>query len=165
MLFRSGIIDDTLRLRDQYCPAAKVAVLSNATRITKPEVHAALAKIDDNIQKLDTVCLDYINRVDRPTGKYDLDAIINALHRFNGHVIIQTMFLTGTFEGRSVDNTDDSFVTPWLETVEKIRPEKVMIYTIDRETPAKTLAKATPEQLDAIADRVRALGIECSVAY
>ena len=160
-----GIIDDTLRLRDQYCPAAKVAVLSNATRITKPEVHAALAKIDDNIQKLDTVCLDYINRVDRPTGEYDLDAIINALHRFNGHVIIQTMFLTGTFEGRSVDNTDDSFVTPWLETVEKIRPEKVMIYTIDRETPAKTLAKATPEQLDAIADRVRALGIECSVAY
>ena len=161
----SGIIDDTIRLRDLYCPEAKVAVLSNATRITKPEVHAALAKVDDNIQKLDTVSEGYIRLVDRPVGAYDLQKIIEALCRFNGHVIIQTMFLTGTFDDRSVDNTSEDFVRPWLETIEKIRPEKVMIYTIDRETPAHTLSKASPEKLDAIAERVRALGVECSVAY
>lgn len=161
----SGIIDDTIRLRNLYCPKAKVAVLSNATRITKPEVHAALAKVDDNIQKLDTVSDGYIRLVDRPVGAYDLHRIIEALCRFNGHVIIQTMFLTGTFDDRSVDNTGEEFVRPWLETIEKIRPEKVMIYTIDRETPAHTLSKAAPEKLDAIAKRVRALGVECSVAY
>ena len=40
-----------------------------------------------------------------------------------------------------------------------------MIYTIDRETPDHDLLKASPEQLDAIRNRVIGMGIPCSVAY
>ena len=40
-----------------------------------------------------------------------------------------------------------------------------MVYTIDRETPDSALRKALPAELDAIADRVRALGLEVEVAY
>ena len=39
------------------------------------------------------------------------------------------------------------------------------IYTVARETPVSGLAKAAPDVLDAIADRVRALGIRCTVSY
>ena len=161
------IINDTIRLRDQYCPKAKVCVLSNATYIHRPQVHDALMKVDDNILKLDTIDPLYINKVDRPNGTYDVNAIIERMKAFNGHIIIQTMFMRGETDGEmeSVDNTGEEYVAPWLEVVKQIKPQQVMIYTIDRETPAHHLQKASREQLDAIRDRVIAAGIPCTASY
>ena len=155
------IIADTIRLRNQYCPQAKVSVLSNATMIHRQSVHDALMLVDNNIQKLDTVDPIYINKVDRPTGTYDVDAIIERMKAFNGHIIIQTMFMRGL----DVDNTGEEYVGPWLEAVKAIAPQQVMIYTIDRETPTQGLLKATREQLDTIRDRVIAAGIPCTASY
>ena len=161
------IIDDTIRLRNQYCPESKVSVLSNSTMIHRPEVHDALMKVDNNILKLDTVDPTYINKVDHPNGTYDVNRIVERMKAFHGHVIIQTMFMRGVIEGtsESVDNTGDEYVGPWLETVKAIAPQQVMVYTIDRETPTRGLQKATHEQLDAIRDRVIAAGIPCSASY
>ena len=155
------IIDDTIRLRDHYCPRAKVSVLSNSTMIHRQSVHDALMRVDNNILKLDTVDPIYINKVDRPNGTYDVQAVIEGMKAFNGHVIIQTMFM----KGEGVDNTGEEYVAPWLEAVKAIRPQQVMIYTIDRETPIQGLQKADREQLDAIRDRVIAAGIPCSASY
>ena len=155
------IIGDTIRLRDQYCPNAKVSVLSNATMIHRQSVHDALMRVDNNIQKLDTVDPLYINKVDQPVIPYDVHQVIERLKAFQGHVIIQTMFM----RGYSVDNTGEEYVGPWLEAVKAIMPQQVMIYTIDRETPTQGLLKATHEQLDAIRDRVIAAGIPCSASY
>lgn len=161
----AGIIDDTIALRDRYCPQAKVSVLSNATMAFKPDVHDALLKVDNNILKLDTVDPDFIQLVDRPVGKFDVNKIIDDLAAFHGKVIVQTMFLKGKYQGRDVDNTGDYYVTPWLKALEKIKPEAVMVYTIDRETPAHELLKATPDELDAIVARIKALGIDASASY
>lgn len=161
----AGIIDDTVALRNRYFPTAKVSVLSNATMAVRPEVHAALLKVDNNILKLDTVSADYIERVDRPTGAYDVNAVIEALCAFDGHVIVQGMFMKGLSEGQSVDNTTDAYVQPWLEAVKRIKPSQVMVYTIDRETPDPDLQKATHEELDRIAALVKGAGIDVEVAY
>lgn len=123
-------------------------------------------KVDNNIQKLDTISPDYIRRINQPTGHYDVAEVIDHLKAFGGHVIIQTMFMTGRdLEGNDADNTADTYVTPWLEAVKAIKPEKVMIYTIDRETPDLNLRKASHEVLDAIARRVAEAGLEVSVSY
>ena len=159
------IIDDTIRLRNQYCPKAKVSVLSNSTMIHRQAVHDALMRVDNNILKLDTIDPIYINKVDHPNGTYDVEKIIERMKAFNGHIIIQTMFMRGECRGESVDNTGDEYVTPWLEAVKEIKPQQVMIYTIDRETPTPGLLKATHEQLDAIRDRVIAAGIPCTASY
>ena len=159
------IVDDVLALRDEFFPDAKVSVLSNGTRVTDPAIFRALLKLDNNIQKLDTVDPEYIRLIDNPVGHYDLDTIIKALCEFKGHVIIQTMFLTGTLDGRDMDNTTDDYVLPWIETLKRIAPRQVMIYTIDRETPVSTLRKATHEQLDRIATLLRENGLETSVSY
>ena len=159
------IIDDVIRLRNQYCPQAKVSVLSNSTMIHRKEVHDALMCVDNNILKLDTVDPIYINKVDHPNGTYDVHVIIDRLKAFEGHVIIQTMFMRGECQGESVDNTGEEYIVPWLEAVKAIAPQQVMIYTIDRETPTQGLLKATHEQLDAIRDRVIAEGIPCSASY
>ena len=124
-------------------------------------MHDALLRVDDNILKLDTVDPTYINKVDRPCGHYDVQQIIEHMKSFDGHIIIQTMFM----QGEGVDNTGEEFVGPWLEVVKQIKPQQVMVYTIDRETPAKGLEKATHEQLDAIRDRVIAAGIPCTASY
>ena len=191
------IIDDTIRLRNQYCPKAKVSVLSNSTMIHHQKVHDALMRVDNNILKLDTVDPIYINKVDQPVIPYDVMTVIERLKAFQGHVIIQTMFMRGEGVRRegekerrskerrskerrskerrskesgdrrqeSVDNTGEEYVGPWLEAVKAIVPQQVMIYTIDRETPTQGLLKATPAQLDAIRDRVIALGIPCTASY
>lgn len=161
------IIDETIRLRDAYCPEAKISVLSNSTFIHRPAVHAALAKVDNNILKLDTVNPDYIKRLDRPAlPSYDVKKIIDGMKSFDGQCIVQTMFLRGkNDEGEDVTNVGEEYVAPWLEVVKYIAPREVMIYTIDRETPGQFLEKATHEELDAIRDRVKALGIECTASY
>lgn len=160
------IIEDTLLLRDRYFPNAKVSVLSNSTFIHKPEVFAALNKIDNNILKLDTVDMEYIKRVDCPTGTYDVNRIIEGMKAFRGNLIIQSMFMKGkTEEGVDVDNTSDYYVLPWLKAVKEIAPRQVMIYTIDRETPDKFLQKASHEELDRIVALVKATGIDACASY
>ena len=160
------IIADTLALRNRFFPNAKVSVLSNATRTPNEEVHRALMAVDNNIQKLDTVCPDYIQRINRPQGHYDVAEIIKALAAFGGHVIVQTMFMVGTdADGVDVDNCGDEYVLPWLAAVKQIAPSEVMIYTIARETPVQSLRKAAPEQLDRIARLLEAEGIKVSVSY
>ena len=163
----AGIIGDTIELRDRYCPSARVSVLSNATNLHREDVVAALRRVDNNIQKLDTVSAEFIRLVDRPVrADYDVRRVVEQLRGFEGHVTVQTMFLCGEdAEGRTVDNTGEEYVGEWLEALRHIGPEKVMVYTIDRETPVVSLRKAPRERLDGIAARVRAAGMEVSVSY
>ena len=161
----ADIIDDTIALRDRYCPNAKISVLTNATQITKEAVFEALKKVDNNILKLDTVNNDYISFLDRPTGRYNLNEIIGRMKAFNGKAIIQTMFLKGEVDGVDVNNTGNDFVLPWIEVVKEIAPREVMIYTIDRETPQQDLSKATHEELDKIVALLEKEGIKASASY
>jgi wyosine [tRNA(Phe)-imidazoG37] synthetase (radical SAM superfamily) len=159
------IIDDTIILRNKYCPEAKVSVLSNATLITREKVFNALSKVDNNILKLDTVDTDYIMSVDRPAMNYDLTSIVERMRAFNGTAVIQTMFMKGSVNGKNLDNTGDKHVMPWLKTIMEISPRQVMIYTIDRETPQVELLKATREELDRIVSLLQEAGIKASASY
>ncbi len=161
----AGIIDDTLELRDRLCPGAGVSVLSNATMAHRDAVRQALMRVDNNILKLDAVDPEYVRLVNRPTVSYDVEGIIETIRSFMGHAIVQTMFMRGTFLGRSVDNTTEAHVGPWLAALARMRPGRAMVYTIDRETPAKGLEKAPRDVLDGIAARVRDLGIDCTASY
>ena len=152
-------------LRDELAPTAKIAVLSNGTMASRPEVHDALMLVDDNILKLDTADRSYIQLLDRPVGPYDVEHQIETFASFGGHVIVQTMFLTGSFDGHNLDNTGERYVGPWLDALQRIRPQEVTIYTVARDTPVPGLEKASPAILDGIAERVRALGIPCQVSY
>lgn len=160
------IIDDTIAARNQFFPNAKIAVLSNATQIASSKVFNALNKVDDNILKLDSVLDSRIQQIDAPNmPSFTFDKLCEGLQRFKGNVIIQTMFLKGEHLNKSVNNMSEEEITGWLEALKKISPKQVMIYTIDRETPAKHLQKATKEELDTIASRARLLGFDVSVSY
>lgn len=162
----AAIIDDVVSLRDEHCPECKITVLSNATMLHKEDVRNALLKVDNNCQKIDTVDNSYIFRLDCPQNpNYDVEEVVDHICQFGGKVVIQSMFLEGEYEGKSISNTGEEYIAPWLEALKKMAPERVMIYTIDRETPVEGLAKASHETLDAIAARVKEAGMECSVSY
>lgn len=160
------IIDDVLHLRDRYCPDAKVSVLSNSTFIHKERVREALMRVDNNILKLDTVNPVYISKLDRPLQRgYDVCKIVEYMKSFNGHVVVQSIFLKGVSEGFDFNNTTDDYVLPWLKAVCDISPRKVMVYTIDRDTPDGNLCKASHEEIDRICHLVKELGMECEAGY
>lgn len=159
-----GIIDDTIALRDRLCPSAKVSVLSNATRIGREDVRRALLRVDNNILKLDSAFDDTVRLVNMPAGNYTVARTVELMKLFEGRLIMQTMFLRGTCDGRAIDNTTESEVSAWLRLVREIAPRSVMVYSLDRDTPCPTLERVPRAELEAIARRVEAAGIPCSVA-
>lgn len=159
-----AIIGDTLTLRDALCPAAKVSVLSNATQIGREDVRKALLRVDNNILKLDSAFDETVRLMNNPMGGYTVADAVNNMKRFDGRLIVQTMFLRGECNGRHIDNTTEQEVTAWLRLIAEIRPSKVMVYSLDRDTPCRTLEKVGREELSRIAARVEALGIPCPVA-
>jgi len=159
------IIDDTIELRDKYAPTAAISILSNASMLHKEKVTKALQKLDKNIQKLDSGIEETFMAINQASGKISLDKIIEGLLLFEGKLIIQTLFMRGEYNGKFIDNTTDEEVEAWLNIVKKINPEYVMIYPIERGTPAKNIEKISKEKLDIIAKQVEEAGIKAEVYY
>lgn len=162
----AGVIDDTLALRDKFYPGAKVSVLSNSTRIHRPEVAEALRKVDNNILKLDSAVTPTMRLIDRPvSADFTSEKVIEELRRFSGRCIIQTLLLRGEHDGRIIDNTTPDEIEALIRAYRQIAPRQVMIYSIDRKTPAEHLVKVRREELDAIAARIKAeTGLDVTVA-
>ena len=158
------IIDDTLVLRNQLCPKAKVAVLSNATTISRDKVFNALLKVDQNILKLDSASDSIVTTLNQPTQPYSVAKKVEELKRFNGKFTLQTLFIQGEYNGASIDNSTPEEVEKWLKIVADLRPLEVMIYTISRDTPAEGLKKVSLQRMNEIAKMVKDLGIETSVS-
>jgi len=161
----SGIIADTIEIRDRYYPETGISVLSNGMYVSKKTVFEALKKVDNPIMKLDSAFDETALLIDRPnTPSYTVAKQVAQYKKFQGNFILQTMFLKGVFEGNRIDNTTEKEISAWLELVRTLQPREVMIYTIDRETPASGLEKAPLAVLQNIAARVNESGIKTNVA-
>ncbi|MFV0365628.1 MAG: radical SAM protein [Mangrovibacterium sp.] len=161
----ASIIDDTIELRNTLVPQSKIAVLSNATRISKPEVFQALLKIEDNILKLDSAIERTVRIMDIPQASYSIEDTIEHLAKFEGKAIVQTMLLKGEVNGEAFDNTTDEEMNALVDAIARIKPAQVMLYSISRDTPAENLVKATCEELNELARRIEKLGISVQVSY
>lgn len=137
------IIEDTLFLRDAYAPSAKVSVLSNATRAHVPEIFEALRKVDNPILKIDAPSDALIAKINQPAPGYELARVIEALERFEGNFILQTLFL----RSRDFDSASPEVLDGWMAIVRHLKPRQVMVYTIDRPTPEKDLEAYSAAQM------------------
>lgn len=158
------VVEDVLRLRTQYFPNAKVSVLSNSTMAGKPAVVDALRKVDNNILKLDSAMPRTFRVLNRPVSPNCLpDGVIADLKQFGGQCVVQTIMVRGEYNGERVDNTTDDELDALLSAYLQIRPREVMLYSIDRKTPAENLEKVSKEELERIAQRFRDSGITVQV--
>ena len=157
------IIRETIRIRDSICPGAKVAVLTNSMLLHKPEVREALLLADLRIFKLDAGTDEMFQRINQPHSSRKLKELVASLKKFNGNLIIQSLFVRGLVSNEPLDNSADCHVSGWINCLAEIRPRLVMIYTIDRATPEKDLLKVSRERMQEIASRVNTIGIETTV--
>lgn len=139
----AGIVRIVIGMRDRYYPSAKVSVLSNATMLGNEDVRNALKMTDNPILKLDASSARLIHEMNRPSGHYDIDKVIGWMKEFDGDFILQTMFLRSP----EFDLSEPQQLSAWRNIVRELNPREVMVYTIDRETPDKTLGKYTAEQM------------------
>jgi wyosine [tRNA(Phe)-imidazoG37] synthetase (radical SAM superfamily) len=153
------LIDAACRLRDRYAPEAKVTVLTNATRLRQPNVRQGLLRADVRQMKLDAGTEATFRLVDRPRGTLTLAKIVDDICTFDAPVMIQSLFFRGRPDGDDIDNSRPEEIDAWLEHLERIKPTAVHLYSLDRPTAAAGLSKITPDELEAIAERVRTLGI------
>ena len=157
------IIDDTIEARDKYSPEAAISILSNASMLHKPKVVEALKKVDKNILKLDSAIPETFERINQAKSGITLDKIIEGLLAFDGKLIIQTLLFRWEYNGNFIDNTTKEEVKAYIEIVQKINPEYVMLYPIDRSTPAKNLEKLPKEELEDFASKLNEAGIKVEV--
>lgn len=137
------IIRDTLALRNQYYPKAKVSVLSNATNIAKDSVFEALKLVDNPILKLDAPTNELVAIINQPQGAYSVEKTVEALSRFKGNFVLQTMFL----RSQNFDSASPQVLKPWMDIVRYLKPREVMVYTLNRPAPAAGLQKYSAEQM------------------
>lgn len=160
-----GIIEDTCALRDQYCPNAKVSVLSNSTQLGRPDVVKALRLCDNRILKLDSGTDMMMRRIDLPVNEQlTVQTIMGWLQQFEGDFTLQTCFLRGEHDGQIIDNTTPEELEAWYKAVEVLRPKQIMIYVIDRKTPEENLSKISREEMASIAAPLLAKGVDVSIS-
>lgn len=160
-----GIIEDTCALRDQYCPSAKVSVLSNSTQLGRPEVLQALKLCDNRILKLDAATDIMMRRIDLPVNaQLTVQTLIGWLAQFDGDFTLQTCFLRGEHNGEPIDNTTPEELSAWYKAVDTLHPKQIMIYVIDRKTPEEHLSKISRAEMDAIAAPLIAQGYDVIIS-
>ena len=160
-----GIIEDTCALRDQYCPKAKVSVLSNSTQLGRADVVQALRLCDNRILKLDAATDEMMRRIDLPVNEHlTVEQIMEWLMAFDGDFTLQTCFLRGEHAGQRIDNTTPEELDAWYKAVDTLHPKQIMIYVIDRKTPEENLTKISRDEMEAIAAPLIAKGFDVIIS-
>ncbi|MDA3905473.1 MAG: radical SAM protein [Bacteroidales bacterium] len=159
------IIEDTIQLRNLYFPEAIITVLSNASIIHNSKIIGALLKVDKNILKLDAGTEATFQAINQPKGNLKLHQVVDYLKKFEGKLIIQTLFVQGFNQHKGINNTNEEEVNAWLKLVQEIQPESVILYPIERETPENTIHKIDIQMLNSIAEKVQEIGFKTEVFY
>ena len=153
------IVDDTIALRDIYCPAAKTSVLSNATRLHVPGVLDALRRVDRPIMKIDAPTNELAALINQPAPGYDVRKVVEQLRAFGGDFILQTMFLRSP----RFDSSSPEVLRGWMDIVLDLRPREVMVYTLDRPAPQSGLEAFSEAEMLALVRPLLDAGLTVNV--
>ena len=115
-------------LKDRY-PAYRVAVLTNGTLLTDPDVRKDLLKADVVLPTLTTVNEATFRKIHRPVPGIGSADIINGLTRFRreyrGELWLEVFIIPGL-------NTSDEELAGLHDAIRLIRPDRVQLNTLDR---------------------------------
>jgi wyosine [tRNA(Phe)-imidazoG37] synthetase (radical SAM superfamily) len=119
-----------------------VAVLTNGTLLTLPEVRHDLLEADIVSPSLDAVSPEIFDKIDRPHPKLDIDAIIKGIAQFRreyaGALWLEVLFV------KDLNDSDDE-VQKLKKAIATIDPDKIHINTVVR-PPAEDSAHPVGEE-------------------
>jgi wyosine [tRNA(Phe)-imidazoG37] synthetase (radical SAM superfamily) len=143
------IIAEVRRLRDQCSPRVKLAIFSNATTASHPEVRDALASLDVPMLKLDAGDALTLARVNRPAPEVTFAGIIQGLRAIPS-LVIQSVFIRGR-----VNNVEAEALDVWVAALMQINPRSVQIYSTDYPVPDAGVTRVRRAELRRIAQEVQ----------
>ena len=127
-----------------------VAVLTNGTLLTDPEVRAELANADVVAPSVDGVSRAAFERVNRPHESLDpaviADALVAFAREFRGKIWLEVVFVEGL-------NDDSGEVDRIAGIIDDVKPDKVHVNTVVRPPAAPHARALTQERLEEIAER------------
>jgi hypothetical protein len=100
-----------------------------------------------------------VQKINKPVGTYRLAEVLENMKKFEGNFILQTMFL----KSKEFDTVASGALEAWMDIVRMLRPRQVMVYTIDRETPDKSLEKYTVVEMSAMVQPLLDEGFDIQV--
>jgi wyosine [tRNA(Phe)-imidazoG37] synthetase (radical SAM superfamily) len=134
-----------------------VAVLTNSTMLTKPDVRAALSQADLVVPSLDAVTQTVFEEINRPHESLKISEIIDGLisfrKEFAGQIWLEIMLVKGV-------NDSEDHVKRLRQAVEKIQPDRVQLNTVVR-PPAQDFA--VPLSQDELGNICHIIGSRCEI--
>jgi wyosine [tRNA(Phe)-imidazoG37] synthetase (radical SAM superfamily) len=152
------IAEGLFHVRARRAPHAKLALLSNGSTLKRLDVVYSLRHFDERCMKLDAGDATTFRLLNAPS--ITIGRLVDDL-RSVGHLTLQSMFVRDA--GRIIDNTTPRAVDAWLGAVDRIRPQSVDLYSLQRAPARASLLPVPAPALQAIADRVTDLGISARV--
>jgi wyosine [tRNA(Phe)-imidazoG37] synthetase (radical SAM superfamily) len=151
------------QMRDEYCEDDQIVLLTNGTTLHKSQIKSAMDFIDTIAIKLDAGTDDLLNLIDSPLSPVHISELVEKIQSLSCSVTIQTMFIKGEKNGIRFDNTSEENILSWMNILQQLEPEEVMIYSVSRDTPLESIEAIPLEKLKEIARRVEDLGLKTLV--
>ena len=139
------IVRGVLAIKNKLRPEAKLAILSNSSRVNDPEVAAALRLFDAPIMKLDAGDQETFSAINRPVSSLKIDEIVSGLQRLP-ILVIQSVLVNG-----KITNVRGEAFERWAERLAALHPRMVQIYSTERPTAQNEVVCVSPEKLKIIA--------------
>jgi wyosine [tRNA(Phe)-imidazoG37] synthetase (radical SAM superfamily) len=139
------IVKGVRELLDQYRPDANLALLSNSTMVTSPEVQEAIRLIDAPMMKLDAGDDITFQAINQPVEEIHLDEIVMGLREIP-HLMIQSVLIDG-----KVSNVRGEAYQAWKKVLVDLHPQTIHIYSTERPTMCADVVRVSPPRLSEIA--------------
>lgn len=134
-------------LKDRF-PAYRVAVLTNGSLLSDPEVRGDLIPADVVLPTLSTVNTPTFRKIHRPMTGITCQALVEGLIQFReeyrGEIWLEVFIIPGL-------NTTDEELAGLKQAIRRIRPDRVQLNTLDRPGTDAWVRPADPTELARIA--------------
>lgn len=140
-------IGEAIRFIQSHETGIPVAVLTNGTLLSDPQVRNELKPASVVMPSLDAATDKVFIKINRPHPRLPiermLDGLIQFRKEFKGHIWLEIFIVPGI-------NDTDSELAALKSAILNIRPDRVQLNTLDRPGPVSSIRSATPEELQRI---------------
>lgn len=157
------ITHKTIELRNEIAPQCKIVVISNATMLHITSVVEALKAVDQALLKIDSAIEETQITLNQPKKYISPEDLAPLMKQLGEKLIIQTMFVRGSINNMSIDNTTTTELNALIEFYKATQPSHIFIYSIARDTPIDTLQIVKKDELEQIANTISNHGFSVNV--
>jgi wyosine [tRNA(Phe)-imidazoG37] synthetase (radical SAM superfamily) len=133
-------------LKDNY-PSYRIAVLTNGSLLSDPDVRRDLLPADVVLPTLSTIVKQTFLKIHRPNHEISLEGMLTGLVQFrkeySGEIWLEVFIIPGL-------NTSDEELAGLRRIIKKIKPDRVQLNTLDRPGTEEWVLPANRMELDRV---------------